>query len=208
MLQVEPPLPWVVDLACPPRTRRRLRTRLRRAERRGPHLSPDLIGALPLGGFGKELRRHLHPYWRQPATLRHDFSATSRSSGTTHSGRSPRDTRSTLSNALRVCFTRVSRLAPARCGVTTTLSSDSTGSDGDGGSEGNTSSPAPAILPLVSASCSAGKSITGPRLQLINTACGCIHPSSRVLIMLRVRRVSGTCNVTMSDVASSSSSSR
>src|SRR5579863_9712382 len=103
-------------------------------ECRGPHLASCLIRALPLGGFGEKLRGHLHPRRRQSTTLAHDFSTMSRSSGTTHSGVSPRDARSTLSNALRVCFTRVSRLAPARCGVSTTLSSDSTGSDGEGGS--------------------------------------------------------------------------
>src|ERR1700733_840494 len=103
----------------------------------------------------------------------HPRNAMSRSSGTTHSGRSPRDARNILSNALRVCFTRVSWLAPARWGVRTTFSSDSTGSDGDGGSVGNTSSPAPAMRLLTSASCKAGKSITGPRLQLISTAWGC-----------------------------------
>ncbi len=57
-------------------------------------------------------------------------SSRSCSSGTTHSGRSPRATRCTLSNALRKRATWLSQVGPAKCAVSTTLSSWSSGLSG------------------------------------------------------------------------------
>jgi len=56
---------------------------------------------------------------------------------------------------------------PARWAVSTTFSRVKSGLSAGGGSESNTSSPAPAIAPFDNAAASAGSSTTGPRLVLM-----------------------------------------
>src|ERR1043166_2991562 len=82
------------------------------------------------------------------------------SSGTTQRGASPRATRCTLSNALRKRATWLSQVGPAKCAVSTTLSSLNNGLLEGGGSRSKTSSPAPKIFPSESVLCSAISSIT------------------------------------------------
>src|SRR5262249_6163829 len=78
------------------------------------------------------------------------------------------------------------------------------GLSGGGGSWSNTSRPAPNSLLSASARASAASSITGPRLVLTMIASGFIEESSCAPIMWRVVVLSGTCRVTMSEIASSS----
>ena len=101
-----------------------------------------------------------------------------------------------------------STVIPAVCGLATTVSSESSGWPGSGGSAWNTSMPAPAIAPLTSASYSAASSCTGP-------ACGRDEERGRLHARRTARRpsaprsrgVSGQFRCTKSDRSSSSSSS-
>ena len=78
---------------------------------------------------------------------------------------------------MRECRATVSRVAPPICGVRITLSSVSSGLDFGSGWPGNTSSAAPAMLPLRSRSTSASWSSASPAPVLIRYAPGFIRPS-------------------------------
>ena len=82
-------------------------------------------------------------------------------------------------------------LADATWGVTTTFSIASSGLSGSGGSCSSTSSPAPAIVPLRSASMSARSSMIGPRAVLTITAVGFICASAAALIACSVSSLCG-----------------
>ena len=100
-----------------------------------------------------------------------------------------------------------STVIPAVCGLATTLSSDSSGCCGSGGSSWNTSMPAPAIVPLTSASYSAASSCTGPRAVVMKNAVGFIRANCSRPMRPSVSGVSGQFRCTKSERSSSSSSS-
>ena len=66
------------------------------------------------------------------------------------------------------------------------------------GSAGNTSSAAPATLPLSNAALSAASSINSPRAQLITRTPGFIAANAAASSHPRVSAVLGRCNVTKS----------
>src|SRR5437762_502104 len=129
----------------------------------------------------------------------------SRSSGTTQSGGRPACTRRMLSKALRKAFGQFSHVGPAVCGVMVHVSTLSSGWSLAGGSSTITSRPAPAMRLVMSALCSARSSTTGPRQVLTRIAVGFISSNWVSDIMFCVTFVSGVCNVTTSEVFSSSS---
>ena len=112
-----------------------------------------------------------------------------------------------LSNAFRNALDQFSQVGPAECGVIVMFSSANSGWFAAGGSSTITSRPAAAIWPEASAICSARSSTTGPRQVLIRIALRFIVSNSRVLIMLRVASLRGTCSVTTSEVRRSSGNS-
>jgi hypothetical protein len=108
-----------MDPAGAPRAGSCLRPRLGWMERRRPHLPAGFICALPGFGLGEKLRRHFNPpWWGSVRSVGHGTiyrrNGMSSSSGTTQSGRWPREMRGTLSKAFCVCCTRVSRLGTRR----------------------------------------------------------------------------------------------
>ena len=119
MLQVELSLARIMDPPGAPRAGSGLRPRFGWMERRRPHPPARFICALSGFGLGQKLRRHFNPpWWGSVRSVGHGTiyrrNGMSSSSGTTQSGRSPRQMRGTLSKALRVCCTRFSQLGMPR----------------------------------------------------------------------------------------------
>ena len=105
-------------------------------------------------------------------------------------------------------FSCASSVDAPRCGVTTTFGSASSrraGPPSTGGSVVKTSSPAPAMAPVVSASYSASSSIRPPRATLMTYAVGFISANCARPIMPVVSGVFGMCTVTKSLWRSTSS---
>ena len=93
------------------------------------------------------------------------------------------------------------------CGVMMTRSpNERNGLSAGSGSVSNTSSAAPAMRSVWSASISAGSSIAGPREVLMRMAVGFISRKPAASIICRVSLVRTTCSVTTSDSRSSVSS--
>src|SRR5438128_134513 len=91
---------------------------------------------------------------------------------TSISGRSPRSTRSISPETCIAAWRVASRVTPAMCEEHTTFSRFRIGLSRDVGSSSQTSRPAAASLPRVSASKSARSSCTGPREVLMKMALG------------------------------------
>ena len=103
-------------------------------------------------------------------------------------------------------FTNASFVANAACGVAIRFFACNNGCSFEiGGSFSKTSTAAPAILPLLSASASASLSTTGPRAVLIRTASGFISAMLSALIRAFVSSFNGTCSEIMSQTDKRSS---
>ncbi len=105
----------------------------------------------------------------------------------------PSSAAATCSATITPARSCASPVEAARCGVTTTLSSSSSGPVY--GSAEKTSSAAPAIVPDCSASNSAASSISSPRAALTSRAPGRMRANAAASIEPRVSGVSGRCSV-------------
>ena len=109
---------------------------------------------------------------------------------------------------LRICIRRslVSYAAQAMCGVILQFFALKSGLSDFGGSVERTSTPAPAILPELSAAARACSSTAPPLAVLIKSTVGFIFERKSAFIIFSVFSVSGQCRVTMSDLRANSSS--
>lgn len=147
MLQIELSLARIVDPAGAPRAGSGLRPRFGWMERRRPHPPARFICALSGFGLGEKLRRHFNPpWWGSVRSVGHGTIYRRVIQFRHHPKPAARRERC-VARCRRRCASAAPAspgLARAGCGVSTTLSSDGTGSYGDGGSPGSVASGAPA----------------------------------------------------------------
>ena len=143
--------------------------------------------------------------WASPATIWPSFSAsgipgfteasiTPPATLTASGTRSPASAKRTDLATEIPAFSCASSVDAPRCGVSTTFGSPRSG-EPTGGSETNTSRPAPAIKPLVSASYSASSSMIPPREQLTILRLGLAMANCFLPISPVVSAVFGMCTV-------------
>ena len=136
MLQIELSLARIMDPPGAPRAGSGLRTRFGWMERRRPHPPARFICALSGFGLGQKLRRHFNPPWW--GSVRSVGHGTITGAMACHRVPAPPRAAARRDRCVARCRRRCASAAPAspslaclECGVSTTLSSDGTGSYGD-----------------------------------------------------------------------------
>jgi hypothetical protein len=165
MLQIELSLARIMDPSGAPRAGSGLRTRFGWMERRRPHPPARFICTLSGFGLGQKPRRHFNPPWW--GSVRSVGHGTITGAMACHRVPAPPRAAARRDRCVARCRRRCASAAPASpgmacpgCGVSTTLSSDGTGSYGDGGSPGSVAS---------------GSASSGGRRP-----CGCATPAKRL----------------------------